>query len=55
MGRKRIRPDILRLFQIATELLRSYSRNIIKVDNWGLKRLAYLVKKREKGPEVNRP
>ncbi len=32
-----------------TELIRSYGGDIIKVDDWGLKKLAYLVKKREKG------
>ncbi len=32
-----------------TELIRSYGGDIIKVDDWGSKRLAYLVKKREKG------
>jgi small subunit ribosomal protein S6 len=35
-----------------TELIRSYGGDIIKVDDWGLKRLAYLVKKREKGRYV---
>ena len=33
-----------------TELIRSYGGDIIKVDDWGLKKLAYLVKKREKSP-----
>ena len=32
-----------------TELIRSYGGDTIKVDDWGIKRLAYLVKKREKG------
>ena len=35
-----------------TELIRSYGGDVIKVDDWGLKRLAYLVKKREKGRYV---
>jgi small subunit ribosomal protein S6 len=35
-----------------TELIRSYGGDIIKVDDWGLKKLAYLVKKREKGRYV---
>ena len=35
-----------------TELIRSYGGDIIRVDDWGLKRLAYLVKKREKGRYV---
>ena len=35
-----------------TELIKSYGGDIIKVDDWGLKKLAYLVKKREKGRYV---
>lgn len=35
-----------------TELIRSYGGDIIKVDDWGPKKLAYLVKKREKGRYV---
>jgi|WetSurMetagenome_2_1015567.scaffolds.fasta_scaffold405418_2 small subunit ribosomal protein S6 len=35
-----------------TELIRSYGGDIIRVDDWGPKRLAYLVKKREKGRYV---
>jgi small subunit ribosomal protein S6 len=32
-----------------SEVIKSYGGEVIKVDDWGIKRLAYLVKKREKG------
>jgi len=44
--------DILAFTDRYTELIRSYGGDIIKVDDWGLKKLAYLVKKREKGRYV---
>ncbi len=44
--------DIRAFTERYTELVRSYGGDIIKVDDWGLKKLAYLVKKREKGRYV---
>jgi small subunit ribosomal protein S6 len=32
-----------------SEVIKTYGGEVIKVDDWGIKRLAYLVKKREKG------
>jgi len=44
--------DVRAFTERYTELIKSYGGDVIKADDWGLKKLAYLVKKREKGRYV---
>ncbi len=41
--------DIRNFADRYSEVIKSYGGEVIKVDDWGIKRLAYLVKRREKG------
>jgi small subunit ribosomal protein S6 len=41
--------DIKNFTEKYTQLIKASSGEVIKIEDWGIKRLAYLVKKREKG------
>jgi small subunit ribosomal protein S6 len=41
--------DIRNFTEKYTQLIKASSGEVIKIEDWGIKRLAYLVKKREKG------